>query len=95
MFQTHKQGAALTAIVLLGLAIALAQTSIGGCALILVFMALVYGGIAAYKYQRDFNIIADAKVMDIRLNQAHIAPPMSSPGSTRLFVPPPIDRRQS
>ncbi len=56
--------------------------------------AMVFGAIAYAKYMRDRNMIASAKQEQLLASrQLPAPPPMSSKGSSRLFVPPPIDRR--
>src|SRR5260370_12810964 len=53
--------------------------------------ALIYGCIWLYKFNRDKRIIEQAK-LEAKQEPETIAPPMTSPGSSHLFVPPPLDR---
>jgi hypothetical protein len=59
----------------------------------LVFAAL-YGSIWGYKFYRDKMIVADAdyaRSQQRRIPQSvQHTPPMTSKGSDRLFVPPPL-----
>ncbi len=49
-------------------------------------------GLWFYRYQRDKNIIAQARQDRQQAVQTRsITPPMESKGSRRLFVPPPLD----
>ena len=58
----------------------------------LLFYALLYGCIWLYKYDRDQRLVGQAKLEAKQAPEA-IMPPMSSPGSSRLFVPPPLNRQ--
>lgn len=64
------------------------------CLLGSVLLGLIFGGIWLAKHERDFQYIIAAKA---DAEQALLAPPapplMTTPGSQRLFVPPPLDRR--
>jgi hypothetical protein len=66
----------------------------GGELAMLTFMfwvyALIYGCIWYYKYQRDQKIIVASQVT--KQEPIEVTPPMTSPGSHRLFVPNPLDR---
>jgi len=50
---------------------------------------VLFGSIWLYKYQRDFNIVAQARLEKVETPKAS-AIPMTSQGSRRLFVPTPI-----
>lgn len=52
--------------------------------------AVLFGSIWLYKYRRDFNIIAQARLEKEKTPNIPTLPPMTSSGSRRLFVPPPI-----
>ena len=54
--------------------------------------AVLFGGFWLYKFQRDFNIIAQARLEREAVSPKPSLPPMTSPGSRRLFVPQPIDK---
>jgi hypothetical protein len=66
----------------------------GGELAMLTFMfwcyALIYGCIWYYKYRRDLKIIATSEVT--KQEPVEVMPPMTTPGSSRLFVPKPLDR---
>ncbi len=53
--------------------------------------AFIYGCIWFYKFNRDRKIVERAQ---LGARQEPVAPviEMTSPGSSRLFVPPPLDR---
>ncbi len=58
----------------------------------LAFLAgtVLFGSICLYKFQRDFNIISQARQEKVETPNVS-AIPMTSKGSHRLFVPPPIN----
>jgi hypothetical protein len=68
---------------------------IGGqiaAACIFAVLASPFSGLWFYRYQRDKNIIAQARRERQQAIQIpSITPPMESKGSRRLFVPPPLD----
>ncbi len=59
--------------------------------LMFLFYALIYGCIWLYKFNRDKRITAQSKVASSQ--PLETTPEMTSPGSSRLFVPPPLDRQ--
>jgi len=59
--------------------------------LTLLMYALIYGGIWFFKFRRDRRLLDSANIA--QQQPAEIEPPVTSPGSSRLFVPPPLDRR--
>jgi hypothetical protein len=53
---------------------------------------LVYGGKWYYKFQRDRGFITKGQeARELAATKGPAAPPRTSPGSTGLFVPPPLD----
>jgi hypothetical protein len=52
--------------------------------------AVLFGSIGLYKFQRDFNIVSQARQEKVETPKV-TAIPMTSKGSHRLFVPPPIN----
>jgi len=61
---------------------------------ILLFVAFGYLGIAGYKIDRDWSIISDAQTKRVAAAEKPKAlPPMTSPGSKRLFVPPALKEK--
>ena len=57
----------------------------------LIAASTLFFGIWLYKYQRDHNIIANAQKEQAKGAQtSQTMPPMTSKGSCRLFVPPPL-----
>ena len=63
-----------------------------GCAFPFGLAALIFCAIAYAKHRRDVQIIRDAEWQ--RQHSRRVLPPpaMSSKGSSRLFIPPPLDR---
>jgi hypothetical protein len=53
--------------------------------------AVLFGSIWLYKYRRDFNIVSQARLVKVKTTLKPSLPPMTSQGSRRLFVPPPIN----
>lgn len=51
--------------------------------------AVLFGSIWLYKYRRDFNIVSQARLEKLETPKVSTIP-MTSKGSRRLFVPPPI-----
>jgi hypothetical protein len=79
------------------LTIVCAITAIGGLtqqaympSLAFAVGAVLFGSIWLYKYRRDFNIIAQARLEKLETPKASVIP-MTSKGSRRLFVPPPLN----
>ena len=73
------------------LAILLAYINLGVIAPVPLIYAGFLGSIAAYKFHRDRGIIQRARIGSEHPAKA-ITPPMTSPGSNRLFVPQPLER---
>lgn len=55
---------------------------------------VLFGSIWLYKYRRDFNIVSQARQEKVETPKVS-AIPMTSKGSHRLFVPPPINDQYS
>ena len=79
------------------LTIVCAITAVGGLtqqaympSLAFAIGAVLFGSIWLYKFQRDFNIIYQARLEKVETPKVS-AIPMTSKGSHRLFVPPPIN----
>ena len=51
---------------------------------------IIFAIIWCYKFSRDRGIIQNARLEAEQ--EPALMPPMTSPGSSRLFVPPPLDR---
>ena len=57
-----------------------------------VASSALFLGLWFYRYQRDKNIIAQARQERLKPSQTTpTLPPMESKGSRRLFVPPPLN----
>ena len=56
-----------------------------------LIVAIFFGGLTVYKFDRDQNIIMKAK-LDAVQEPKQLTVEMTSPGSNRLFVPKPLDR---
>jgi hypothetical protein len=63
-----------------------------GCAAPFLGIALFYGAVAYYKHVRDVKIIHQAEQEQLAAPAPMVLPPMTTKGSNRLFVPPPLDR---
>jgi hypothetical protein len=87
-----KGKALLKAVIAFGLAFLFLYWQINGCFFIFLLISLPFAVIAALKYRRDWRITAEAEQLQY-LPPPAVLPPMSSPNSNRLFVPPPLDRR--
>lgn len=74
------------------LAILLAYINLGIIAPVPLIYAGFLGCIAAYKIVRDRGIIQRTRIGSEHPAKA-LMPPMTSPGSNRLFVPPPLEHR--
>lgn len=80
------------AVFCVGLAVLLAFAHMGIFVLLPLIYAGLFGCIAAYKIVRDHGIISNARIGN-KQNPVQLPPPaMTSKGSNRLFVPPPLDR---
>ena len=75
-----------------GLAIGCYVLSWSIAGLFFTVLSLMLSSVWSYKFIRDRGIIQQARLESGRRPEV-IAPPMTSPGSNRLFVPPPLDRR--
>lgn len=63
------------------------------CMYMFVIFALVFGAIAFYKYARDARIVNQAETEQLQAaDRLPLPPQMTSKGSSRLFVPPPLDK---
>lgn len=62
------------------------------CAFPFLIAALAFGLIAYKKHQRDTNIIAEADRQQATASRQLPVPAMTSKGSNRLFVPPPLQQ---
>ncbi len=80
------------ALLCVGLAVSCYVIHLSICGSSFLFIALPLGGLWLYKFTRDRSIIRNARIEAAR-EPAQLAPSMTSPGSERLFVPPPLDRR--
>lgn len=63
-----------------------------GCSAIFLGIALFYGLVFYYKHSRDTKIIHQAEQEQLAAPAPMLLPPMTTKGSNRLFVPPPLDR---
>lgn len=80
------------AITCVGMTILLLIAHMAVCIGPFVLGACVYGCIAWYKYTRDTHIANETRY--IASTQQQVLPPMkTNPGSSRLFVPPPLPRQ--
>lgn len=79
---------------LMCIALAIASYSVGLIvwALPLLLIGLMFTLLWAYKFVRDRGIISRAR-REAERAPTPTTPPMTSHGSQRLFVPPPLDRR--
>jgi hypothetical protein len=75
------------------LAILLAYIQLGIFSIVALTYAGFLGCIAAYKFVRDRGIIQHTRIESEHPAKA-IMPPMTSPGSNRLFVPQPLERNK-
>ena len=87
-----KAKALLWAFIWTGIAFLFLYWQLSGCFFIFLLIGLSFAMIAALKYRRDGRLIAEAEQLQY-LPPPAVLPPMSSPNSNRLFVPPPLDRR--
>ena len=63
-----------------------------GCALPFLGVAVFYGLVFYYKHRRDHRIVERAQQEHLAAPAPMLLPPMTSKGSNRLSVPPPLDR---
>jgi len=93
MFAMSKGKTLAWTLFCVGLTIICAYANMSYVTLAPLSWAVMLGAIAAYKFIRDHGIISNARVY--RGHTPVQLPPlaMTSKGSTRLFVPPPLDRR--
>ena len=78
------------AVLCIALAILFGVIHLSMCIAPFLILALVFGCISGAKYYRDYNLAHTASKAP---PTAQLMPPMTSPGSHRLFVPDPLDRR--
>jgi hypothetical protein len=87
-----SQGQALAiAIGCIALAVLLFVADLGIFAWMALIWAAIYGGLWLKKLSRDARIIAESQAETHK--PVEIEQPMRRPNSSRLFVPPPVDRR--
>lgn len=65
-----------------------------GCFWVFIGIAAIYGGIAYAKQRRDTKLIVEATQEQQSSSHELVLPPMTSKGSNRLFVPPPLHNRR-
>ena len=75
------------------LAIVLMNLNLGPCAVTALIYAGFMASIAAYKFRRDWRIVHAAEINAAKAPAQLLEPSMTSPGSSRLFVPPPLNER--
>lgn len=81
------------ALLLLGATVLVALSPLYFCIVVPIIGVLMFGSLTTYQYVRDWHIINKART-DTTASSMLLPPPaMTSPGSTRLFVPPPLERR--
>jgi hypothetical protein len=60
-----------------------------------LIVGVTFGLIAYNKYRRDAKIIAESHRAEIMASrQPQLPPAITSPGSSRMFVPPPLQRHK-
>jgi hypothetical protein len=93
MFRVSKKRAAVVAILCAvgGVLTILILPGVAAVSVVPFAYALIYAAIWFYKYDRDRRIIYMAETA--RPEQQAVEPPVASPDSLRLFVPPPLDRQ--
>ena len=92
VFNVSKTRAAVVAVLCtLGAIPFLCNSNLAAIGGMFLFYAFIYGCIWFYKYNRDQKIVERAQ---LEAQQMPVTPviEMTSPGSSRLFVPPPLDR---
>lgn len=67
-------------------------TQIYGCFWVFLVIAAIYGGIAYAKQRRDMKLMAETMQEHRAAPTPMMLPPMTTKGSNRLFVPPPLER---
>lgn len=94
MFVISKRAAVTVTIFCAGMAMVLFIAQAAACAWPFLMGAVVYGCIAYFKQARDVKIVHESRQVQQQNTTAdQLPPPMSSPGSHRLFVPPPLQHR--
>ena len=90
----NKWKALLLGLVFLSVALVTLPTPGAVFGWVFLVIALGYLAIAGYKLYRDWYIVSQAEAERVAAAQRPQAlPPMSSPGSRRLFVPPPLKNK--
>src|SRR5258707_12067971 len=92
VFNVSKTRAAVVAVLCtLAAFLFLFNPTLAAFGVMFLFYALIYGCIWLYKFNRDRKIVERAQS---GAQHEPVAPviEMTSPGSSRLFVPPPLDR---
>ena len=95
MLRIPSKGQALAyAICLAGLSFVLFAANAATCPFPFLLVALGYGGVWFYKFQKDQHIVETGKTLYLQNTSTigRVAPPMSDPRSSGLFVPPGPDR---
>ncbi len=64
------------------------------CFWVFLFVAAIYGCIGYYKHRRDSRLVQQVLQEQATASHELVLPPMTSKGSNRLFVPPPLDNHQ-
>lgn len=92
MFTMSKAKTLAWAVFCIGLFILLSSVNMGYLGFLFLPWGLILSCIAAYKFIRDRGIISQAEETNAQPRRLE-APAMTSKGSSRLFVPEPLDRR--
>ena len=87
-----KRQALANVAICLGLAAVFFILQLSGCGTFFLLLAIWPAMVWCVKFARDQHRI-DKLRGEGEQQQATLPPPMTSPGSSRLFVPPPLDRR--
>jgi glucose uptake protein GlcU len=90
-FKVSKGQALAATIGCIVLAIVLFVIGLGVLGWSALMWAAIYGGLWLKKLSRDQRIIAESQADTAK--PLEIEPPLTNAGSSRLFVPPPVDRR--
>ncbi len=88
-----KQQTLSLALLLLGAFVLLALSPFYVCTGVPLIGVLIFGSLTTYQYMRDWHIINKARTDTTASSMLSPPPAITSPGSTRLFVPPPLERR--